>query len=104
MAQADAASLGGAPITAMVTADGVPLKKSLAKAERRRKITAFLLVAPLLAFIIFTFVIPIGSMLFRSVDNPIIVQVLPRTVDALQEWDGQDIPRVGFRRHGRGPC
>ena len=92
MAQADAASLGGAPITALVTADGVPLKKSLAKAERRRKITAFLLVAPLLAFIIFTFVIPIGSMLFRSVDNPIIVQVLPRTVDALQEWDGQDIP------------
>ncbi|MGY6709909.1 MAG: ABC transporter permease [Rhizobiaceae bacterium] len=92
MAQADAASLGGAPITAMVTADGVPLKKSLAKAERRRKITAFLLVAPLLAFIVFTFVIPIGSMLFRSVDNPIIIQVLPRTVDALQEWDGSDIP------------
>ena len=45
MAQADAASLGGAPITAMVTADGVPLKKSLARANRRRKIVAFLLVA-----------------------------------------------------------
>jgi putative spermidine/putrescine transport system permease protein len=92
MAQADAASLGGAPITAMVTADGVPLKKSLARANRRRKIVAFLLVAPLLAFIVFTFIIPIGSMLFRSVDNPVIVETLPRTVDAIQGWDGQEPP------------
>lgn len=92
MAQADAASLGGAPVTAMVTADGVPLKKSLAKANRRRRLVAFLLVAPLLAFILFTFIIPIGNMLFRSVDNPIIVETLPRTVDALQDWDRHDLP------------
>jgi putative spermidine/putrescine transport system permease protein len=92
MAQADAASLGGATVTAMVTADGVPLKKSLGRANRRRRIVAFLLVAPLLAFIVFTFVIPIASMLFRSVDNPVIVQVLPRTVEAIQDWDRQDVP------------
>jgi putative spermidine/putrescine transport system permease protein len=72
--------------------DGVPLKDQLAKAERRKKITAFLLVAPLLAFIIFTFVIPIGSMLLRSVENPRMTNLMPNTVEAMNAWDGKEVP------------
>ena len=79
-----------APQSIMI--NGVPLKDQLAKAERKKKITAFLLVAPLLAFIIFTFVIPIGNMLFRSVDNPRMTQYMPRLVEALNQWDGKDVP------------
>jgi len=58
---ADAAAL---PLT---TADGRPLRDALADAQRRAKIRAFVLVAPLLLFVIFSFVIPIGQMLHRSI-------------------------------------
>lgn len=73
----------------MVTADGVPLKTSLRRAERRRKITAFMLVVPLLAFILLTFIAPIGDMLWRSVDNPAIINTLPNTwlvFNKTQSW------------------
>ncbi|HRQ56680.1 MAG TPA: ABC transporter permease [Azoarcus taiwanensis] len=81
-----------APDTAMVTADGLPLKLKLRQAERRKKLTAFLLVTPLLLFIIVTFVVPIFDMMRRSIDNPEIGEVLPRTTEALQAWDGRDLP------------
>ena len=42
----------------ILTTDGIPLKVSLKKAERKNKIRAFLLVAPLLVFILVTFLIP----------------------------------------------
>ena len=78
----------------MVTADGTPLKVSLARAKRRARNRAMLLVAPLFAFIFITFFIPIFSMLFRSVENEIVADTLPRTVPLLQKWDetGDDIP------------
>jgi len=78
--------------TALVTSDGVPLKQSLARAERRSKIRALLLVAPLFLFIMITFVIPIFDMLFRSVDNPRFQEVLPETAQALMEWEGGGLP------------
>jgi putative spermidine/putrescine transport system permease protein len=54
----------------LITADGQSLKVSLAKAEAVARRRAFLLVLPLLAFIVLTFVAPIGQMLYRSVNNP----------------------------------
>ena len=53
----------------ILTTEGIPLKVSLQKSERKNKIRAFLLVAPLLIFILVTFLIPIGDMLVRSVDD-----------------------------------
>ncbi|HXH03122.1 MAG TPA: ABC transporter permease [Candidatus Competibacteraceae bacterium] len=78
--------------TVMTTADGTPLKVSLQRALRRNKFKAFLLVAPLLAFILITFVLPIGDMLLRSVQNPQVVEIMPNTVQALARWDGQEVP------------
>jgi putative spermidine/putrescine transport system permease protein len=49
------------------TADGRPLKSALAQAQRKAKWRAFFLVAPLLAFVVLTFVFPILKMLERSV-------------------------------------
>jgi len=81
------------PIDApMVTSDGLPLKQKLRQAERRKKLTAFLLVTPLLLFIVITFVMPILDMARRSIDNPEIRTGLPLTVEALRAWDGQDLP------------
>lgn len=74
----------------MLAADGTPLKQSLARALRRQKMRALLLIAPLLIFIVVTFVIPIVSMLFRSVENQIVSHTLPGTVEVLEEWSGTD--------------
>ena len=71
----------------LTTQDGVPLKVSIARAVRRRKIRAFLLVVPLLLFIVLTFVMPIMDMLYRSVENDIVSETLPETVVALKSWD-----------------
>lgn len=76
----------------MITADGVPLKRSLERAERKRKLMALALVAPLLIFLLLTFIYPIAQMMFRSVDNPQVVEALPRTLNALERWDGTDLP------------
>ena len=71
----------------LLTTDGIPLKQSLKKAERKNKIRAFLLVFPLLLFIIVTFVMPIGDMLFRSVDDSQINTVFPNTFNEYKKWD-----------------
>ncbi len=76
----------------MTTADGTPLKQALARATRRSKIRAFLLVAPLLLFILITFIIPILDMLTRSVSNPEVQAAIPETAALLAEWDGKDLP------------
>lgn len=72
--------------------DGGQLKARLRKAERRNRIKAFLLVLPLFAFILFSFIIPIGQMLFRSVDDGVITENLPQTSRLLHEWDGKELP------------
>ena len=58
----------------LTTADGRPLKAALARAQSRAKRRAFLLVLPLLAFVVITFVAPIGQMLYRSVHNNSFVE------------------------------
>ena len=70
-----------------LTQDGQPLKRSLARALRREKFRALLLISPLLIFIIISFVLPIGDMLFRSVENKIVEETIPGTVRALAAWD-----------------
>jgi putative spermidine/putrescine transport system permease protein len=78
----------------MLAADGRPLKRSLNRALRRQKLRALLLIAPLLIFVLVTFIAPIADMLFRSVENQIVSETLPRTTTELASWDASsgDIP------------
>ena len=76
----------------ILTSDGVPLEQSLKKAERRNKIKAFLLVAPLLLFLLITYIFPIGEMLTRSIDDKMVTNMLPKTFKAMENWDGQELP------------
>jgi putative spermidine/putrescine transport system permease protein len=71
----------------IVTADGIPLKISLARAQRRSKIVAFMMVFPLLVFIVVAFISPIADMLLLSIDNSIVKKILPKSSEALQNWD-----------------
>ena len=79
-------------IKQILTSDGVPLEQSLKKAERRNKIKAFLLVAPLLLFLLITYIFPIGEMLTRSIDDKMVTNMLPKTFKAMESWDGQELP------------
>lgn len=76
------------------SASGELLKVSLRRSLRRQRLQALGLVLPLFLFILFTFLLPIGDMLFRSVENQIVGDVLPRAVAALEDWnpDAQDLP------------
>ena len=74
----------------ILTTDGLPLKVSLRKTERKNKIRAFLLVFPLLLFIIVTFVVPIGDMLLRSVDDSQINNVNAKTFEEYNKWDSEN--------------
>jgi len=71
----------------LVTADGTPLKISLARAQRRSKIVAFMMVFPLLLFITIAFIGPIADMLMLSIDNTIVKEILPKSTETLQSWD-----------------
>ncbi|MCR9176416.1 MAG: ABC transporter permease subunit [Alphaproteobacteria bacterium] len=92
----DAAAPSSAPTASstrdLVTADGTPLKVALARATRLSKLRAFLLVAPLLLFILVSFIFPIVQMLWRSIDNPEVTDAIPRTAALLEDWNGEDLP------------
>lgn len=75
---ADQSASPAAPLT---TADGRPLKAALARAQLKAKRRAFLLVLPLLAFIVVTFVVPIGQMLHQSIYNDKFSSNMPRLVE-----------------------
>ena len=76
----------------ILTTDGIPLEVSLKKAEKKNKIKAFLLVAPLLLFLVITYIFPIGEMFTRSIDDKMITNMLPKTFKEMESWDGQELP------------
>jgi putative spermidine/putrescine transport system permease protein len=69
----------------ILSSDGIPLEESLKKAERKNKLKAVLLVAPLFLFILIIYIFPIGDMLFRSVDDRMITKMLPNTFKAMEQ-------------------
>ncbi|MCY4672283.1 MAG: ABC transporter permease [Bacteroidetes bacterium] len=68
-----------------------PLKLSGGPGYRAR-LRALGLVAPLLIFIVVTFVAPLGTMLLRSVYDPVVADILPETLELLEDWDGRELP------------
>ena len=76
----------------LTTADGTPLKIKLRRTQRRRQWVAVGLVAPLFLFMVFVFAVPIVVVLLESVDNPEVVEGLPRTTKEIQAWDGKALP------------
>ena len=80
------------PAVEIFTVDGVPLKVSLERAERMRKIRAMGLIVPLFVFLLVAFVFPILAMLARSIENPELTDSIPKSAEAFMEWDGEGFP------------
>lgn len=62
------------------------LRRAWGRAGLRHRMVSLLLVAPLVVYVSLTFMLPIGLMLFKAVDNPEISSAFPQTVAALAEW------------------
>ena len=58
----------------------------------RERLRALGLVLPLLIFLGVTFLAPLGTMLLRSVYDPVVADALPATLTALRAWDGEGLP------------
>ena len=71
---------------------GLTLRQKLARAERINRLKAQGLILPLLVFLFVVFLLPIGILLYKSVENPEVVGSLPRTVEAINAWDGRGLP------------
>ena len=56
------------------------------------RLKAFGLVAPLVIFVGVTFVAPLGTMLVRSVYDPVVADAFPETLELLETWDGERLP------------
>lgn len=67
--------------------DTADLSKQLSRAQRRKQLRALALISPLLIFLLVFFMVPLGSLLTRAVENPEVANVLPRTGKALADWD-----------------
>ncbi|AZC21123.1 MULTISPECIES: ABC transporter permease [Pseudomonas] len=71
---------------------GPTLKQRLARAERVNRWKAQALIAPLVLFLLLVFLVPIVALLYKSVGNPEVVGGMPRTVVAVNAWDGRGLP------------
>ena len=68
------------------------LASQLQRAERRKRAFAISLTLPLLLFLLLTFLVPIGALLTRAVENPEVANTLGRTAQALAHWDRVTAP------------
>ncbi len=71
------------------TIDQKALTRQLATAERRNKIKAFLLVLPLLLFVLASFIVPIGSLVWQGGYSDTFANALPETSKLLAAWDAK---------------
>jgi putative spermidine/putrescine transport system permease protein len=68
------------------------LKRDLHKAQLRKRMAAIALIAPLMIFLLVTFIAPIVILLKRAIENPEVATVVPRTVAALSGWNRTGVP------------
>lgn len=63
------------------------LKSQLRHAERTARVTAYLLILPLFAFLLICFLLPIGSLLIKSFNDPTLSAELPNAARLMRRWE-----------------
>jgi putative spermidine/putrescine transport system permease protein len=76
-------------MSAIVLNDSAPV---VARRDRGALWRAYGLLAPLVVFLILTFVGPIGTLLWRAVADNELPQAMPATASAVAKWDGTSTP------------
>ncbi|MGL4206703.1 MAG: ABC transporter permease [Aeromonadaceae bacterium] len=80
------------PTGPLSSVDTSKLQQQLYRAERRNRIKSLALIAPLVLFLLLIFLLPMGLMLKKSIENPDVAALLPETSRALANWDGKSLP------------
>lgn len=68
------------------------LRARLRRAERRHRLVALALVAPLALFLLVVFVLPILQMLTAAWHDRSVVDAMPRTTEVIGHWDRTGLP------------
>ncbi|MEM9440886.1 MAG: ABC transporter permease [Pseudomonadota bacterium] len=94
IAASDTSVTAAAPAASgpVLAADGTPLRRKLARALFVSRVRAFLLVAPLLLFVLASFIIPIGLLLWQGVNNDTYAKNMPASAEVLASWDAESQP------------
>jgi putative spermidine/putrescine transport system permease protein len=77
------------------SAEAAGLRRAWHRSGQRRRTISLLLVAPLFLYVLLTFMLPIGMMLYRAFENPELVEAFPETTAALAAWEtggGGELP------------
>ncbi|WP_410017139.1 ABC transporter permease [Pseudomonas sp. 5P_3.1_Bac2] len=87
------------PVAAQALAQGAAQEnaeqaRAYRQARRKESRKALLLAAPLMVFLLLTFVAPIGILLLRSVQNPELPSAMPLLSAALNDWDESALPEA----------
>jgi putative spermidine/putrescine transport system permease protein len=87
-------ALATLPVTpaAAPASDRSTLLRQLRRVERRKRLRAMALTLPLLIFLAVTFLVPLGALLMRAVENPEVAASLGSTGNALKGWDRKTNP------------
>jgi putative spermidine/putrescine transport system permease protein len=86
-----AAALSTTPLSSDGAA-GPALAAQLRRVEARKRLRAIALTLPLLLFLAVTFLVPLGALLVRAVENPEVASTLRKTGEALSGWDRKTAP------------
>jgi len=70
----------------------INVQRAVRRAGRPARRAALSLALPLVVFLAVVFVAPILYLLVTAVSNPEVREVLPRTLVALESWDGASTP------------
>ncbi|WP_374646794.1 ABC transporter permease [Tabrizicola sp.] len=79
-------------VTETVDIERIRTFVAVRRAARPARRAALSLALPLVGFLILAFIAPILSLLVTAVDNPETRSILPRTLTALESWDGVSTP------------
>ncbi|MFD1199894.1 ABC transporter permease [Brucella gallinifaecis] len=58
----------------------------------RERFGSYVLIAPLLVFMIAVFLVPLGMVMWRSFSDTELITALPETAAVLDQWDGINLP------------
>ena len=64
------------------------LAQRIHRADRSSHLHAYAMIAPLLLFVVLTFIIPLGMILLNSIYDPVIPDGLSNTITELKAWNG----------------
>jgi putative spermidine/putrescine transport system permease protein len=92
MSSQDTAAAGGFAPAALDRDEAAALRRRLRRSQRRARLRALALVAPLLLFLALTFLVPLVGMLWRAAADPELSSAMPRTAALLRQWDGTGVP------------